>query len=75
MEQILTETECEVLDGFLPERFPGEELEEYLDTDEPYDKAGAYAIQGIFSKFIKGYEGDFENVVGLPFHIIEKYVI
>ena len=30
MEQILTETECEVLDGFLPERFPGEELEEYL---------------------------------------------
>ena len=55
--------------------FSDEELEEYLDTDEPYDKAGAYAIQGIFSKFIKGYVGDFENVVGLPFHIIEKYVI
>lgn len=52
-----------------------EDIEEYLDTDEPYDKAGAYAIQGIFSKYIDHYEGDFENVVGLPYHIIEKYMI
>lgn len=43
-----------------------EDLEEYLNTDEPYDKAGAYAIQGYFARFIDHIEGDYENVIGLP---------
>lgn len=43
-----------------------EELQGYLDTDEPYDKAGAYAIQGTFEKYIDRVVGDYNNIVGFP---------
>ncbi len=43
-----------------------EEIEEYINTDEPYDKAGAYGIQGLFGKFVEKIDGDYQNVVGLP---------
>ena len=42
------------------------ELQGYLDTDEPYDKAGAYAIQGTFKKYIDRVTGDYNNIVGFP---------
>lgn len=43
-----------------------DEMEEYLDSDEPYDKAGAYGIQGIGAFFVKSITGDFYAVMGLP---------
>lgn len=52
--------------------FSQQALEAYVDTDEPYDKAGGYAIQGSFGKYVDHIEGDYENVIGFPWSRIER---
>ncbi|MDO5146583.1 MAG: Maf family protein [Eubacteriales bacterium] len=47
-------------------KMTGEEIEDYIATGEPMDKAGAYGIQGKAAVFISGICGDYYNVVGLP---------
>lgn len=47
-----------------------EEIEAYIQTNEPFDKAGGYGIQGYGSKFIKEIRGDFFNVMGFPVNAI-----
>lgn len=43
-----------------------EEINDYLDSGEPFDKAGGYGIQGLGSLLVKEFSGDFFNIVGLP---------
>jgi septum formation protein len=50
------------------------EIQEYTRSGEPYDKAGAYAIQGLASKFISGIEGCYHNVVGLPISLVYRHL-
>ena len=57
-----------------------QEIEWYIQTDEPYDKAGAYAIQGLGSFLVKRICGSYTNVVGLPVcevleHLLKRGII
>ena len=49
-----------------------EDIGEYITTGEPTDKAGAYAIQGMASRWIPRIEGDYSNVVGLPVALVYR---
>lgn len=49
-----------------------EEIDKYISTGECYDKAGAYAVQGLGSLFIEGVSGDYYTVVGLPLNLLHK---
>ena len=51
-----------------------EEIEAYLDTGDPFDKAGSYGIQGPFAAFVDGIEGDYQTVVGLPVSEVYRHL-
>lgn len=50
------------------------EIIDYVNTNDPMDKAGAYSIQGIASSFVEILDGDYNNVVGLPIYKLSKYL-
>lgn len=52
-----------------------QQILDYLATNESYDKAGGYAVQGIFSRHISKIEGDYFNVVGLPISKVYEELI
>ena len=49
-----------------------EEIEWYVASGEPFGKAGAYAIQGLASRFVSRIEGSYSNVVGLPIALVHR---
>ncbi len=55
-------------------RMSEREIDWYVASGEPNDKAGAYAVQGLASMFIKGLDGDYFNVVGLPVYKLNTLV-
>lgn len=65
-----TTTKVEIVDSVsskvLFKELTEEEINDYIQTREPIDKAGAYAIQGLASTFIEKIDGCYNNIVGLP---------
>ncbi len=51
-----------------------DEIFAYVDSGEPMDKAGAYGIQGGAGKFVTGYDGDFDTVVGLSLSLTKELI-
>ncbi len=64
---------CEVSYVSFKELSEGE-IEEYIKTGSPMDKAGAYGIQEKSDKFVTKIRGDFDSIVGLPISKVEKYL-
>jgi septum formation protein len=56
------------------DRITEQEIADYVSTGEPMDKAGAYAIQGMASRWIPRIEGDYSNVVGLPVALVYRMI-
>jgi septum formation protein len=50
------------------------EIAEYVQSGEPFDKAGAYGIQGLAARFVREIRGCFFNVVGLPLGVLWQYI-
>ncbi len=48
------------------------DIDWYIESSEPMDKAGAYAVQGRAGMYVRRIEGSFSNVIGLPMHLVRR---
>ncbi len=74
---LVTETETKIAHEKTEVKFAAmseAEIDWYVGTGEPMDKAGAYAIQGKGARFIEGIRGDYFNVMGLPLRLLYEMV-
>ena len=51
-----------------------EEIDGYIETGEPMDKAGAYGIQGLGGRFVQCFDGEFESIMGLSLTLTERLI-
>ena len=63
---------CRTAMNGAPEELSEQEIEAYVESGEPTDKAGAYAIQGQASRWISRIQGCYFNVVGLPVPVVYR---
>ena len=56
-------------------RMSDAEIDAYVASGEPLDKAGGYGIQGLAAAFVRGIEGDYYNVVGLPLERLRRLLL
>ncbi len=64
-------TDCSLTTVYVDD-IPQPQMKKYIDSGEPFDKAGGYGIQGSFSKWISGIDGCYFGVVGLPVNTLYK---
>lgn len=62
---------CDVTEVFF-KNYSDDEIHEYINTNEPWDKAGSYAIQGTWGKNISHFIGNYNNVIGFPWELIRS---
>ena len=69
--------DCDITDVYVAD-MTDKEIEEWIDTGKAYDKAGAYAIQLEFAKYIEKIDGSYSSMVGLPinkvYNILKEYI-
>ena len=69
--------DCDISDVYVSD-MNKKEIEEWIDTGKAYDKAGAYAIQLEFSKYIEKVNGNYDSIIGLPinkvYNILKRYI-
>ena len=69
---VITDADCSSVTF---DEIPDEEIESYVRTGEPLDKAGAYAVQGRAALWIRRLEGCWSSVVGLPLYLVRSLLI
>lgn len=72
-EKYYEHLECDISNVYI-KQMSNKEIEEWIDSGEAYDKAGAYGIQTKFGKYVSKIDGNYFSIVGLPIHLIDNII-